>query len=637
MDLGNKAKETVEGIYPTLHRHRRLVSLFLYGLVTTFAFFLAFLLRFELVWPVAHTGGFWTALPLLLALRLSLARVLRLSTSRWRFIGTQDVVRLVVATAIGSLFFFILTWELGFPASIPRSVIALEWVFTSYGTAGMWVAYRILFQQIRRAEARNGASDRRVLVVGAGEAGAILVREMMRYPTGFRPIGMVDDDPLKWGTNIHGVEVIGSITDVKDIAESERAEELIIAIPTASPAELNRIVEYCEGTDLTFKLLPGIAEVLAGEANLHQVRPIRIEDLLGREPITLELPELAEGLRGEAVLVTGAAGSIGSELSLQIALHTPRKLLLLDQAETPLVDLHLRLGERFPKLDIVPMVGDITNPLVVDRIFRDFQPDQVFHAAAYKHVPMMEQNRREAVRNNVFGTWVVARAAGLAGSSKFVLVSTDKAVRPANVMGATKRLAELVVLDLQTEYPQTAFAAVRFGNVLGSSGSVIPLFRRQLEEGKPLTVTHPEITRYFMTIPEAVQLVLQASLLPDLKGHVTMLDMGEPVRVLDLAKKILRLSGSPVRIGREIVYSGLRPGEKLHEELVAPDETAMETAIPRVRWIVNQGVLEPKEVHCLRSWLPEILAGQEETAIEEISAAAQGLCTDPLSASAVPI
>jgi FlaA1/EpsC-like NDP-sugar epimerase len=601
-------------------RHRRLVSFSLYGLVTILAYALSFVLRFEFRWPGEHTYAFLTTLPLLLALRLGLAHFLKLSTSRWRFTGTQDLLRLLVATTIGSVAFYLLTWELRVPGPVPRSVILLEWVLTGYGIGGMWLVYRVLFQHFRHAEATREIRNRRVLVVGAGEAAALLVGEMQRYPTGFHPLGMVDDNPSKWGTRIRGVEVIGSISDVRAIATAEKAEELIIALPSATPSELNRIVERCEGTDLPFRMLPGLPEVLAGRAHLHQLRPVEIEDLLGREPVSLELPALSTELEGRSVMVTGAAGSIGSELSRQIALHGPERLILVDQAETPLVELERDLVERFPDLSLVPAVADVTDRRTITRLFKAHRPHQVFHAAAYKHVPMMELNPETAVWNNVVGTWNVARTAGEFGAGRFVLVSTDKAVRPANVMGATKRLAELVILAAQERFRWTSFGAVRFGNVLGSSGSVIPLFRRQLEEGKPLTVTHPGMTRYFMTIPEAVQLVLQASLLPDLRGQVAMLDMGEPVRILDLAQRILRLSGQACRIGEQIVFTGVRPGEKLEEALTAPDECAFVTSHPKISIVESSGDLMPQVLERVEGWERAFVQGREWAPLKEIDA-----------------
>jgi FlaA1/EpsC-like NDP-sugar epimerase len=309
---------------------------------------------------------------------------------------------------------------------------------------------------------------------------------------------------------------------------------------------------------------------------------VRIEDLLGRDPIRLELPELAADLEDRVVLVTGGAGSIGSELVRQIALHNPRRLIVLDQAETPLYYLELEILRGEPTFELVTVVGSVTNPDTVACIIEQYRPHRVFHAAAYKHVPLMETNATEAVRTNVLGTFLIAEAAARGGAEAFVLVSTDKAVRPANVMGATKQMAERVVLHLQGLFPTCSFGAVRFGNVLGSSGSVIPIFKKQLETGEPLTVTDEAATRYFMTIPEAVQLILQASLLKDLRGHVAMLDMGEPVRILDLARDLLRLSGQPYRLGHNVVITGLRPGEKVHEELSGPDELVVRTSLDRI-------------------------------------------------------
>ncbi|MBI4542180.1 MAG: polysaccharide biosynthesis protein, partial [Gemmatimonadetes bacterium] len=348
-----------------------------------------------------------------------------------------------------------------------------------------------------------------------------------------------------------------------------------------------RIVELCEATGLRFKVLPGIAEVLAGDIRINQLREMRIEDLLGREPVLLKLPELAADLSDRSVLITGAAGSIGAELARQVALHGPGTLVLFDQAETDLFYLELELREKHPELRLVPVVGDVVDADLVESVFAEYRPERVYHAAAYKHVPMMEMNPRAAVRNNVLGTWRVAEAAGRHRAEKFVLVSTDKAVRPVSVMGATKRVAELIVLELQQRHAATAYAAVRFGNVLGSNGSVIPVFKRQLEAGQPLTVTHQDVTRYFMTIQEAVQLILQASLVKEVRGRIAMLEMGDPVRIADLAANLLRLSGARPGQGPGIVFTGLRPGERLHEELVAPHEETIETHIPKVRIIRN--------------------------------------------------
>ncbi|HEV2735784.1 MAG TPA: nucleoside-diphosphate sugar epimerase/dehydratase [Longimicrobiaceae bacterium] len=566
------------------YMHRRSVAFCVYTGVTALSYALALLLRFEFTWPAPYTVTFLASLPLLVAIRHVCHQVFRLTTGRWRFVGVDDVLRLAAATIVGSAVFFALTRGAPFPRSVPVSVVAGEAILSVLLTSAVWISYRAAFEALRYRLAGKGREEVRVLIIGAGESGYMLAREMSRRNTGYRPVGFVDDDPHKWGTRLAGLEVIGSLKDLRAITDAYRVEELILAVPYATPAQMRTIVERCESTELPFRVLPSIAEVLAGHVRLDQIREVRIEDLLGREPVKLELQELAEDLGDACVLVTGAAGSIGSELSRQLALHTPATLVLFDQAETELYYLELEIRERHPRLRIVPVIGDIVDRDAVEGVFEAYAPTHVFHAAAYKHVPMMESNVRQAVRNNAIGTWIMAEASGRYGARKFVLVSTDKAVKPVSVMGATKRLAEMVVLEMQDQHPETVYAAVRFGNVLGSNGSVIPVFKRQLAAGKPLTVTHPDATRYFMTIPEAVQLILQASLLEEIRGQIAMLEMGEPVRILDLARNLLRLSGNRSR-KRSIVFSGLRPGEKLHEELVAPDEETIETTIPKVRLI----------------------------------------------------
>ncbi|HUG40600.1 MAG TPA: nucleoside-diphosphate sugar epimerase/dehydratase [Longimicrobiales bacterium] len=571
-------------LYRRLSGRRRFIAYAIYGLTGALAYTVGYLLRFEFAIPPAQARVLLITVGGVAAVRVLFARLFRLTAGRWRFVSTPDVVRLFLATSAGSLFLLLLREVLLPTLAVPRSVLLIEWVLSTYGTAGIWIAYRVGFERMRQArgtDARHPA--KRALIVGAGEAGNLLAREILRYPTGYRLIGFVDDDRAKMGLRIQGVDVLGSTEELSAIAEVVGADEIILAIPSAEPAELRRLVQQCEEMHVPFKVLPGIREVLAGQVGVAHLRELRIEDLLGREPIQLELPELADDLMGRCVLITGAAGSIGSELARQVALHGPGKLVLLDQAETDLFYLDLELRERHADLDIVPVVADVVDEPHMNRIFRHHAPHRVFHAAAYKHVPLMETNVEQAVKNNVVGTAVVAEAAGRHGTGMFVLVSTDKAVTPANVMGSTKRMAELVVLDFQERYPCTAFGAVRFGNVLGSRGSVIPIFRRQLRDGKPLTVTHPDATRYFMTIPEAVQLILQASLLPELRGHIAMLDMGEPVKIVDLARNVLRLSGIEPRMGDTYRFTGLRAGEKMHEELVAPHEGTIETTIPKVR------------------------------------------------------
>lgn len=590
--------------------NRRWISLAAYMAVTAAAYHTAFLLRFEFDWRAFDTRVLYTTLPLLLAIRLACAIGFRISAGRWRFVGTGDVVRLGLAITAGSISFFVLNRVVHIGDAVPRSIFLIEWVLTIYLTAALWIAYRVGFEQLRHYRSPINGSAKRVLVVGAGEAGNMLVREMTRFPTGYRPVGFIDDDPAKWGTRVQGVKVLGPTARIADIARGVRADEIAIATPGATPERLRRIVGGCEANGLNFKVLPGIAEVMAGDVSVGQLRDVRIEDLLGRDPIELELPELSEDLRGRSVLITGAAGSIGSELARQVALHDPDTLVLLDQAETELFYLELELRRRHGDLHIVPVVGDVGDAVGLEQLFEQYRPDRVFHAAAYKHVPLMETNIRGAIRNNVIGTWRVAEAAGRFGVDRCVLVSTDKAVRPTSVMGATKRLAELVVLELQEVYPATRFTAVRFGNVLGSNGSVIPIFREQLRAHLPLTVTHPDATRYFMTIPEAVQLILKASVLSEVRGRIAMLEMGEPVRIVDLAENLLRLSGAHRLNGQSIVYTGLRPGEKLHEELIAPDEYTIPTSIPKVRLIGGRGGEQTRVLSALLAFEREIAAGR---------------------------
>lgn len=604
------------------HLHRRSVAFCVYAGITVLAYTLAYLLRFEFEWPSAYTTTFLASLPLLVAIRHACHLCFRLTTSRWRFAGPSDVLRLGTAAAVGTLVFFLLTRGVLFTPAVPISVLALECVLSTCMTAAVWITYRAAFETLRYRRAGGAGSETRVLIVGAGESGYMLAREMFRRNTGYRAVGFVDDDPHKWGTRLAGLEVIGAVSDLPAITDALRVEELILAVPYATPAQLRTIVERCESTELPYRVLPSIGEVLAGNVRLEQVREVRIEDLLGREPVKLELQELAEDLRGTCVLVTGAAGSIGSELCRQIALHTPSVLVLFDQAETELYYLELEIRERHPKLRIVPVIGDIVDRDAVEGVFEAYAPTHVFHAAAYKHVPMMEMNVRQAVRNNAIGTWVMAEAAGRYGARKFVLVSTDKAVKPVSVMGATKRMAEMVVLETQEQYPDTIYSAVRFGNVLGSNGSVLPLFKRQLAAGRPLTVTHPDATRYFMTIPEAVQLIIQAGHLST-GGEVFVLEMGEPVKILDLANNMIRLSGHEPHVDIPIEIIGKRPGEKLHEDLLNPGERAQATPAEKIVRAVRPGV-DPQWVESAFARIEELTYNGDRAglarAVAELSA-----------------
>jgi len=589
----------LESFFGFAHVHRWWSAVVAYALATTLALYTAVLLRFEMTWPPDQAVLFWSGLPWLIVIRTGFAHLFRITAGRWRFVGISDVARLFVSVLCGTGAYFLFSWAIPLLPRIPRSVLLIEAGVTQYVVAGIWILYRMGYERLQHSRYVDGVK-RRVLMVGAGDAGQMLVREMQRTPTGMIPVGYVDDDPVKTGSRIHGVKVWGTVAELPEIVAKRSVDEVVIAVPSAEPNQIRRFVDLCELTGRSFSILPGIAEVLSGEAHLSQVREVRVEDLLGREPVVMELPSVRADLNGLTVLITGAAGSIGAELARQVALHGPAKLVLLDQAETPLYYLDLELRADFPAIDILPVIVDVADATSVERVFARFRPERVFHAAAYKHVPLMEGNPLEAAKNNVVGTWVVSEAAGRHGTEKFILVSTDKAVSPANIMGASKRMAELTVLEAQRAHRATAFGAVRFGNVLGSNGSVLPLFRKQLESGRPLTVTHELVTRYFMTIPESVQLILQASLLPELRGHVAMLEMGKPVRILDMARNLLRLVGSPYRPGENVVFTGLRPGEKMEEELVGPEEHVVQTGVDKVRLLVSA---PDDPVH--GSWLTE--------------------------------
>jgi FlaA1/EpsC-like NDP-sugar epimerase len=568
---------------PILFSLRRPIVLALHLALIPLGYYVAFVLRFDFDLPEPQRDLFWRTLPYVLVLRLALYAAFGLFHGWWRHVGMRDLIDLVRATTLSSglllaaLFF---TADLG---SFPRSVLFLDWAAALLLFGGVRFGVRALREErLVPFRPRSGA---RTLIIGAGAAAERLVREMQRGSEAeMWPVVMVDDDPAKKGMRLHGVPVLGTRDDLPELVERFRIQRLVIAIPSAARQEMRPVVEACLQTGLEFKIVPSMREMLDGHARIGELRKVEIEDLLGREAIELGLDGPRRDLEGSTVLVTGGAGSIGSELARQIAGLNPSRLVVLDQAESPLYFTNLELRAAHPGLEVVPIVADITDQARVESVFARYRPRHVFHAAAYKHVPLMEDNPVEAVRNNVLGTLAVAQAAARYGAQKFVLISTDKAVHPSSVMGATKRLAEQITLGWPGLRDQGCdFRAVRFGNVLGSDGSVIPLFKKQLAAGQPITVTHPDVTRYFMTIPEAVQLVLQAAALPDACGHISMLEMGEPVRIVDLAENLIRLSGLEPYTDVDIQFTGLRPGEKLHEELMSDLENTVPTAVEKIR------------------------------------------------------
>jgi FlaA1/EpsC-like NDP-sugar epimerase len=566
-----------------LVRFRRPLIVLLHVLLIPLAYRFAFGLRFDLAIPPEKEALYWSTLPYLLGGRLLAFSLFGLFHGWWRHVGMRDLIDLVKGVTLSSVFLVIALFFGQELEGLPRSLVALDWITSILVLGGVRFAVRA-FREERFLPWRT-RPGKRTLIIGAGISGERLLRESQRAGgTELCPLALVDDDPGKVGMRLHGIPVLGTTRDIGSVAARIDAEFLVIAIPSATREEMRRIVDACLLTGIEFKIVPSLRELIHGKARVTQLRNVKIDDLLGRETVELPMDGLHADLQGRTVLVTGGAGSIGSELARQIARFRPSRLIVLDQAESPLYYVNMELAEAHPGLPLIPVVADITDQSRMELLFEQYRPEYVFHAAAYKHVPLMESNAVEAVRNNVLGTLCVAQAAARHGARRFVLISTDKAVYPSSVMGATKRVAEEVVLGWPVlRDSRTDFRAVRFGNVLGSNGSVIPVFEQQMAAGQPLTVTHPEVTRYFMTIPEAVQLVLQAAALPEAERRICMLEMGEPVRIVELAENLIRLSGLEPYRDVQIRFTGLRPGEKLHEELMSDQEATVPTGVDKIR------------------------------------------------------
>lgn len=558
-------------------------------MVLSSSFLLAHLLRFDWVLPPQAAERLPFALPVTVALQFGVLWAFGLRRYSWRFVGLRESLRLAstLALATGVLVVVRTTaqatgWHWLEPMMLPWGVIAMDLAIAFLGVTGIRVAARLRAERASRGQVqpKNGTAVR-TLLIGAGQAGVMVARELENRPElNLLPVGFVDDDSLRHGQVVQGLRVLGPTTKLKELALKHGAKQVLITIASAPRSRLRGIVKFCEEAGLAVKVVPGLFEMVAGGGTFSAIRDVAIEDLLGREAVELDLQAIAEDLRDRVVLVTGAGGSIGSELCRQIAAFQPKRLVLVEQAENALFLIHRELTAKFPELPIVPRIADVCEAQRMLAVFQEHRPEAVFHAAAHKHVPMMEWNPGEALKNNVRGTRMVADMSHAHGVRQFVLISTDKAVNPTSVMGATKRVAEMYVQALAKQSP-TRFVTVRFGNVLGSNGSVIPIFREQLQQGGPITVTHPEMRRYFMTIPEACQLVLQAGSMGQ-GGEIFVLDMGEPVKIVDLAKDLIRLSGLSPYEDVDIVFSGIRPGEKLYEELSTEEEQAAKTRHPKI-------------------------------------------------------
>jgi len=538
----------------------------------------AFLLRFDFSVPATHSQYLHVALAVWIVAKMLVFTVLRVDRRSWRYVGVDDLWLLITANLAGSVVGFAgIRWLA--PAGFPRSVCLLDLVTCTTLTIGMRVAVRIALDVWRQGS--RSSERRRALIYGAGDAGIALFREIhSNLSLPYDVAGYVDDNPRKHGLTMGGASVLGDGTQLKEIVERLGVEVVLIAAPSATGAEMVTILEQCHAANVACKTIPGMGELLEGGSLAHQIRDVAVEDLLGRSAVELEQERIRTKLEARVVLVTGAAGSIGSELCRQIARFRPSGIVAFDAGETPLFLVQQEMARTFPEVTFLPEIGNIGNKGRLPEVFERHQPSVVYHAAAYKHVPMMEAHCFEAIENNVFGTLNVALAAIENGAEEFVMISTDKAVRPTNVMGASKRIAELLIRSLQNG--STKFVSVRFGNVLGSNGSVVPIFKEQIARGGPVTVTDPEMRRFFMTIPEASQLVLQASTMGE-GGEIFVLDMGQPVRILDLARNLILLSGLRPNEDIKIEFTGARPGEKMYEELHTLTEGTLATGHEKIK------------------------------------------------------
>lgn len=527
----------------------------------------AFALRLDVNFYSYLKAVYWMV-GISLVVKLSIYYFFGLYRRLWAYASINELLLIVMAVTAASIAFsaIMMTLLVTRLLTFPRMVLLIDWLLSLTGVGGFRFSLRLI-SETRSANAKPQARKAgKVLVIGAGDAGALVVREMQRNPQlGLHPIGYLDDDPAKLKHQIHGVPVIGKLTDLGRALNSRPVSEVIIAIPSTGGKIIRMVTDICRLKGVPFRTMPGLYELIGGNVSVNRLREVDITDLLRREPAQIQNELIGAALTGKRILVTGAGGSIGREICRQIARWGPQTLILLGHGENSIFEALLELQENFPALPIQPVIADIRDVPRLTSIFNSFHPQVVFHTAAHKHVPLMESNIEEAISNNVIGTRNVCQAATAADSERLVLISTDKAVRPANVMGATKRIAEMIVLETAHRTGR-AFSVVRFGNVLGSRGSVVPLFKRQIAHGGPITITHPDMKRYFMTIPEAVYLVLQASAMGQ-GGEVFLLNMGQQVRILDLAGDLIRLSGLEPGKDIEIVFTGIRPGEKLSEDL----------------------------------------------------------------------
>jgi FlaA1/EpsC-like NDP-sugar epimerase len=604
--------------------------------LVSFAFFGAFWMVFNSSIPARYgINGvppryedlFWTVLPFAVVGKVAIFALFGSYSKWWRYTDSHDFRRLVQAVVLSSLLLIggVYLVQPG-GIALPRSVAAFDFLLTLLLIAGSRFLVRSIVEKPMRGY--KLPSGREILIVGAGDGGQMVAREMLRNPElGEAPIGFIDDDPRKSGARMVGLKVLGRTKELPQILEEAEPDEVIIAIPSAPGSLRESVVSACRERNIPVRTLPTVFELLRGDVNLiKQLREVQVEDILGRDPIIMQLDRMGAYLAGEVVMVTGAGGSIGSELCRQIARVRPRKIILVDHAEDNLFNIRRELEDDRHFGNVEAVLGDCKDVPRMQEIFKEFKPEIVFHAAAYKHVQLMQENPIEAIRNNAIATRSVAELAGQQGVRRFVLVSTDKAVMPKTTMGASKALAEWAIESAQARHEGTTYCSVRFGNVLGSSGSVVPIFRRQIASGGPVTVTHPEMTRYFMTIPEAVQLIIRAGDLGH-GGEVFVLEMGEPVKIIDLARNMISLAGLEPDVDIPIVVTAPSPGEKLHEDLYNSDETPQKTAAEKIVRAERE-TMDPARVEEIFDEVERLMMVGKPQALAELVQAAGGLTSE---------
>ncbi len=574
-------------------------------------------MRFERQWLVDYYGRF---IAFFIIIKLIVFGLFKQYRGWWRYVGIPDLFGILRASLVSTLIIVIL-WFLAIPKIesaqrvLPNithvdGVLIADMAATFLLLAGMRMAIRLYYEEYRTVEAGR---LKRFLIVGAGNAGEALLREIHRMAVvQYDVVGFIDDDPAKHDISIHSIPVLGTVVQLPEICQEKNIEEIAIAMPSATHRQLRRVIQVCEGTKIRFRTVPSITDIASGKFSVSQIRDININDLLGREAVQLDLDLIESFIKGKTILVTGAGGSIGSEMCRQVCAFEPKQLLLIEQAENPLFYIERELTMKYPDIGIKPLVCNITDKQRANEIFNEYQPEVVIHAAAHKHVPLMELNPSEAIKNNIVGTKTVADAADNNGIRNFVMISTDKAVNPTSIMGSSKRIAEMYIQDL-SRTSETQFVTVRFGNVLDSEGSVVPIFKKQIAQGGPVTITHPEMKRYFMTIPEASQLVLQAATMGK-GGEIFVLDMGEPVRIFDLAKEMITLSGFRPGEDIEMIFTGPRAGEKLFEELSIEGEDMQRTRHPKISIWKNI----PMDRDRLHSGIEELIVIAKSNSRDEI-------------------